>query len=155
MWWWWWFSRQVVSDSWNPMDRSPPGSFVHGIFLARILEWIAISSSRGLSRPRDWTRVACTAGRFSTIWAPGKQVTSKTKGWVEGLRPAGKRHSSSWMRGFSGTDGIQEQLHVRPLRTWPGVPRPWQAPTPAGQPYPRPLQLCLLWGTHRPAQTSV
>ena len=43
----------------NPMDCSPPGSSVHGISLARILEWVAISSSRGSSRPRDWTQVSC------------------------------------------------------------------------------------------------
>ena len=33
---------------WDPMDRSPPGSSVHGISQARILEWVAISSSRGI-----------------------------------------------------------------------------------------------------------
>ena len=44
------FSRQVVSDS---MDCSPPGSSVHGISQAEILEWTAISFSRGSSRPRD------------------------------------------------------------------------------------------------------
>ena len=37
----------------DPMDGSPPGSSVHGIFQARILEWVAISSSRGSSQPRD------------------------------------------------------------------------------------------------------
>ena len=37
----------------DSVDHSPPGSSVHGIFLARILEWVAISSSRGSSRPRD------------------------------------------------------------------------------------------------------
>ena len=39
----------------NPMDSSQPGSSIHGIFQARILEWIAISFSRGSSRPRDRT----------------------------------------------------------------------------------------------------
>ena len=39
----------------NPTDCSLPGSSVHGIFLARILEWVAISSSRQSSPPRDWT----------------------------------------------------------------------------------------------------
>ena len=39
----------VVSDSCNPKDCSPSGSSVHGIFQARILEWVAISSSRGSS----------------------------------------------------------------------------------------------------------
>ena len=39
----------------NPMDCSPPGSSVHGILQARILEWVAISSSRGSSPPSDRT----------------------------------------------------------------------------------------------------
>ena len=42
----------------NPMDCSPPSSSVHGIFLAKILEWVTISSSRESSRPRDWTHVS-------------------------------------------------------------------------------------------------
>ena len=37
----------------NPIDCSPPGSSVHGVFPARILEWVAVSSSRGYSSPRD------------------------------------------------------------------------------------------------------
>ena len=59
-------------DSLQPMGCSPPGSSLHEIFQARILEWIAISFSRGSSQPRDWTRVSCTAGRFFTDWATGK-----------------------------------------------------------------------------------
>ena len=43
----------------DPVDCSPPGSSVHGISQARTLEWVAISSSRGSSRPRDWTLVSC------------------------------------------------------------------------------------------------
>ena len=39
----------------DPMDSSPPDSYVHGIFQARILKWVAISYSRDLSEPRDWT----------------------------------------------------------------------------------------------------
>ena len=46
------------------MDYSLPGSPVHGILQARILEWVAIPFSRGSSWPRDWTQVSCTAGRF-------------------------------------------------------------------------------------------
>ena len=53
----------------SPMDCSPSGSSVHGIFQARILGWVAISFSWGSSPPRDWTRVFCTAGRFFTDWA--------------------------------------------------------------------------------------
>ena len=52
----------------DPMDWSLPGSCVHGILQARILEWVAISFSRGSSRPRNWTQVSCTAGRFFTFW---------------------------------------------------------------------------------------
>ena len=51
------------------MDCSPPGSSVHGILQARILEWVAISFSGGSSRPRDRTQVSCIAARFFTVWA--------------------------------------------------------------------------------------
>ena len=51
------------------MDCSPPGSSVHGIPHARILEWVAIPFPRGSSQPRDWIHVSCIAGRFFTIWA--------------------------------------------------------------------------------------
>ena len=51
------------------MDCSPPGSSVHGILQARVLEWIAMPSSRGSSTPKDRTWVSCMAGRFFTIWA--------------------------------------------------------------------------------------
>ena len=57
---------------WNPMDGSPPGSSVHGILQARILEWIAQPSSRGSSQPRNSTCVSCTTGRFFTAKPPGK-----------------------------------------------------------------------------------
>ena len=50
----------------DPVDCSPPGSSVHEIFQARILEWVAISFSKGSSQSRDRTRVSCTAGRFFT-----------------------------------------------------------------------------------------
>ena len=55
----------VMSDSCNPMDCSPPGSSEHEIFQARILEQVAISFSRGSSRPRDRTLISCVscAGR--------------------------------------------------------------------------------------------
>ena len=43
----------------DPMDCSPPGSSVHGIFQASTLEWVAISYSRGNSQPRDGTWVSC------------------------------------------------------------------------------------------------
>ena len=45
----------------DPLDCSPPGSSIHGIFQARILEWVAISFSRGSSWPRDQTWVSCVS----------------------------------------------------------------------------------------------
>ena len=53
----------------DPMGYGLPGSSVHGIFQARILEWVAISFSRGSSWPRDRTQVSCIAGRCFTLWA--------------------------------------------------------------------------------------
>ena len=51
----------------DPMNCSPPGSSVHGILQARIMEWVAIAFSRGSSRPRDQIRVSHIAGKFVTI----------------------------------------------------------------------------------------
>ena len=56
----------------DPMDCSPPGSSVHGISQARILEWLASSFSRGSSWPRDRTHVSCIAGGFFITEPPGK-----------------------------------------------------------------------------------
>ena len=58
-----------MSDSCDPMECSLPVSFVHGILQARILGWVAISSSKASSQPGNWTQVSCIAGRFFTIWA--------------------------------------------------------------------------------------
>ena len=62
----------------NPMDFSPPGFSVHGILQARILESVAMPSSRGSSWPRDQTCVSCgycTAGKFFTAEPSGKPPT--------------------------------------------------------------------------------
>ena len=53
----------------DPMYSSLPGFFIHGIFQARTLEWIAISFSRESSQPRNWTQVSHTAGRLFIIGA--------------------------------------------------------------------------------------
>ena len=61
----------------DPMDCSPSGSSVHGIFQARILEWVAISFSRGSSWPRDWTCVSWifSIGRWILYhWASWKAM---------------------------------------------------------------------------------
>ena len=53
----------------DPMDCRLSGSSVHGLFQARVLEWIAISFSRGSSQPRNRTQVSRITGRRFTVWA--------------------------------------------------------------------------------------
>ena len=77
----------------NPVDCSPSGCSVHGIFQARILEWVAISFSRGSSRPRDQTCISCLlpwqAGSLP-LAPPGKSFVSSgdfrnpwaSEGWL-------------------------------------------------------------------------
>ena len=77
----------------DPMDCSLPGSSVHRILQARILEWVAISFSRGSSWPRDQTWIPCIEGRFLT-WTTREACVST--GWLffsNGLMcgPQGKR----------------------------------------------------------------
>ena len=68
------------------MDRSLPGSSVLRILQARILEWVAMPSSRGSSRPRYGAQVSCIAGKFFTIWAAiyldiEKETSTQIKSW--------------------------------------------------------------------------
>ena len=66
---WKWKVTQSCPTFYYTMDCSPPGSSVHRILQARILEWVALTFSRGSSQPRGWTWVSCIAGRFLTLWA--------------------------------------------------------------------------------------
>ena len=75
------------------MDCNPPGSSVHEILQARILEWIALPSSRGSSQLRDQTRVSCIAGGFFTVWTTrGAQENRK-----EGGKSAVERNNLSYL----------------------------------------------------------
>ena len=69
----------------NTMDCSLPGSSVHGIFQASVLEWVAISSSRLSSQPRNQTSVSCMTGRFFTIWTTWEAL-EKVKAPKSGLQ---------------------------------------------------------------------
>ena len=71
------FSHEVVSDFCKPMVCSPPGSSVHGILQVRILEWVAISFSRGPSQPRDQTQVSWIADGFFIDWATREVCTGR------------------------------------------------------------------------------
>ena len=61
-------SRPTFCD---PMECRPPGFSLHGALQTRILEWVAMPSSRGSSRPRDGSQATHTAGKFFTSWATG------------------------------------------------------------------------------------
>ena len=63
-------SLQLCSTLCNPMDCSPTGSSVHGILQARILEWVAMSSSRGSSWPRDQTHVSWKSPALQVDFLP-------------------------------------------------------------------------------------
>ena len=100
----------------NPINCSLPGSSVHGILQARILEWVAISFSRGSSPPRNWTQVSCIAGRFFTIWATRgahRQETHHKRGqgalyprfFMGVCLPVCERHAPTWL------------LVIQPLKT--------------------------------------
>ena len=79
-WWWWgWFSHEVMSDSCNPMDCSPPGSSVHEISQTIMLEWVSISFSGGSSRPRDPIYVSCIGRQVLYHWATEKPWTQSRK----------------------------------------------------------------------------
>ena len=79
-------------------DYGLPGSSVHGIFQGRILEWVAISFSRGSSWPRDWTQVSRIVGRRFTIWAtreahiaiPVSRRPSRPRDWTQVSRITGR-----------------------------------------------------------------
>ena len=111
----------------RPVDCSPPGSSVHGILQARILEWVAISFSRGSSQPRDrsWvTHIAgrrfnlCTTREAKAWWAQrvwrlyrmtSKAFLSTMVIWVRGYSSYPKYYwSDTWTTGFGGA-GFGEQ----------------------------------------------
>ena len=64
----------------DPTDCSLPGSSVHGILQAGILEWVAVPSMRGFSQPMDRTQVSCIVGRFLTTW--GTREAPRILEWV-------------------------------------------------------------------------
>ena len=70
----------------DPMDCSLPGSSVHGILQTRILEWVAISFSRGSSQPRDQSQVSCIEGRCFNLWATREALLSETPAAAKSLQ---------------------------------------------------------------------
>ena len=138
---------QSCPTLWDPMDCSPPGSSIHEIFQARILEWVAISFSRGSFQSRDWTGVSCIAGKcfyhlshqgspiycyrqwFIYMWfycavknLPAVQETQiQFLGWEDPLEKEMATHSSILAWKISWTeepDGVQSMGSQRVRHDW-------------------------------------
>ena len=141
-------SLQSCPTLWNPMNGSWPGSSVHEILQARILEWFTMPSSRGSSWPRYQTRVSCLAGEFFTTNAV----------WAE---KAMAPHSSApaWKIPWTGEPGRLQSLgslrvgHDWATSLWLFTFMPWRRkwqPTPVFLPRESQgwgsLVGCRLWG---------
>ena len=149
-----------MSSSCDPMDCSPPGSSVHGILQASILEWIAISFSRGSSQTRNQTQVSCIAEDSlpTELWGKpilplSHQESPTTMGHsCNGFFPM-KLPLLSWAVVFLSIQENSETstTQVQPDRTWwcPGKPKesnPQQATLSPSNP---PLMTCcksFSWG---------
>ena len=74
-------SAKACPTLWDPMDCNPPGFSVRGISQARIVQWVAISSSRGSSQPRDGNQVSCIGRQI--LYLLSHQKSLRGKGYME------------------------------------------------------------------------
>ena len=108
------FSYQVMSGSCDTMDCNLAGSFAHGSFQVRKLEWIATSHSRGSSWPRNWTHVSCLASEFFATEPPQKSnVESKQNTIKFKVKEIGFGGSSGTHRHRVGGGEIEDSGKVR------------------------------------------
>ena len=94
-------SLQLCLTLCHSMDRIPPGSSVHGILQARILERVAMPSSKESSQPRNRTYISCIAGGFFTAdpWGkPSEDISSHRSFHPEECQPLQRK--GSWARGW-------------------------------------------------------
>ena len=109
---------------WDPVDCSPPGCSVHRISQARILEWVAISSSSRSSWPRHWTHVSCISciadGFFTTV--PLEKPVGLNPIWLClcKKRRLGPRHTEGWPCEDAEKDG-----HLQPKERGLGRNQPY------------------------------
>ena len=99
---WTLYSLWLLCDPYG-QEYSLPGSSVHRILQARVLEWVAMPSSRGSSQPRDWTQVSC-------IGRSGFFTTSTT--WEAVL--AAKKNKGKWRNRESPLEKINKEILVKP-----------------------------------------
>ena len=110
--------RSEVAQScltlWDPMDCSLPGFSVHGIFQARVLQWVAISFTRGSSWPRDRTQVSCIAGRCFTFWAI-REAQWKQRETLFGGAPKSLQMVTGAMK-LTDACSLEERRHIKKQR---------------------------------------
>ena len=115
---------QSCPTIWDPIHCSLPGSSVHGIFQARILEWIAIFFSRGSSWPRNQTQVSCVAGRFFIDWAMREARRPRFNSWVGKIHWRKDRLPTPVFLGFPcDSDGKESACNAGDLGSIPGMGR--------------------------------
>ena len=102
----------VMSDSLDAIDYNPPGSSVHGLLQARILEWVATSSSRRSSQPRDQTHIACVSHL-------GRCIVCHCTTWEAQVSSGSESESHSDMSDSLRPHGLQSMEFSRP-EYWSG-----------------------------------
>ena len=118
---------------WDPRNHKPPGCSVHGIFQARILEWVAISYSRGSSWPRDWICISCIS--FIAWWILYLQCHLGSP-LSHDLDQSTEKYPYSWT--FPPCCGRNQLLLLPPFHQLPDLGEVWkgvelnQAKLPAG-----------------------
>ena len=100
----------LFATQWTVVCQAPLSM---GILQARILEWVAMPSSRGSSQLRDWTQVSCIAGKFFTIWATREAQLSPCTPTIEPLALEPRSHGcwSLWTYSLGST--IREVTTMR------------------------------------------
>ena len=118
------------------MHRGPLGSSAHGILQARILEWVAVPSSRGSSQPRDQAWISRTAGDSLPLSHWGRPVTSWLvwKGTLQALRPSLLGSLTSWQGRCPCACDFCTLTFTLGLQ---GLGRLWAEPRACGAPAPR------------------
>ena len=127
-----WSHQNLLFPLWSrirlcdPTDSSLPGSSVHGISQAIILEWAAISFSSGASWCRDWTRVSCIVGRFFYHWATWEALISE---WSEVKWSEVKPLSCGWLFATPWTVAYlaPPSMGFSKQQYWSGLPFPSQS----------------------------
>ena len=108
---------QSCPTLWDPMDCSLPGFSIHGIFQARVLEWVAISFSRVSSWPRDWTWVSRIVGKCITVWATMEVIPYGRK-WGRSKEPLGESERGEWKAGLKLNIQKTKIMASGPITSW-------------------------------------